>query len=261
MLLVDTHAHLNDERLIAEADGIIKGLRSDGLGFIINVGYDAESSKISVGFADKYKDVYASVGCHPHNAKDATEADFDAMVAFASNPKVVALGEMGLDYHYDLSDRPTQKRVFVRQLELANTLKLPVIIHMRDATADMTEILRENRALISNGGVFHCYSGSAETVRELAFTDFYFALGGAITYTNANKDDVIRAIPSDRLLIETDCPYMTPVPYRGQTNYPRYIVKTFEKISSTLCEEPERLSERLMKNTKTLFRKCAKWTQ
>lgn len=228
--MIDTHAHINDARLLPLADAIASSMAQDGLSHIINVGWDAASSITAVELAERYNGFFAAVGIHPHDAKNASPDVYDSLCALAKRPKVVAYGEIGLDYYYDLSDREVQKIVFCEQLELADGLKLPVIIHLRDAYADMLALLKSNKNLLKHGFVLHCYSGSAEIAAEYAKLGAYFSFGGAVTFKNADKEPVLKAIPSDRLMLETDCPYMTPVPYRGKDNLPRYISLVEGKI-------------------------------
>ncbi|MDD3946356.1 MAG: TatD family hydrolase [Clostridia bacterium] len=229
-MLIDTHAHINDERLLPHAESIALSMPQDNLSHIINVGYDRESSETAFTLAARYGKMFAAVGIHPHDAKSATQDDYDRFCAMAKDPKVVAYGEIGLDYYYDLSDRATQKKVFCEQLELAQGLKKPVIIHLRDAYSDMLSLLKNNPTKLEYGFILHCYSGSAEMVREFAKLEAYFSFGGAVTFKNANKEPVVRAVPKEKLMLETDCPYMTPVPYRGKDNYPKYISLVSDKI-------------------------------
>lgn len=230
MKLIDTHAHINDERLLPLAESIAAAMEEDGLSRVINVAWDVTSAATAVSLADRFAPFYAVVGIHPHDAKNANQTAYDTLVSLAQNPKVLAYGEIGLDFYYDLSERDVQKRVFVEQLEIAHGLKLPVVVHLRDAYGEMLSLFKENKRYLSNGVVLHCYSGSAEMVREFSRYDAYFSFGGAITFKNADKESVLRAVPEDRLMLETDCPYMTPVPYRGQINLPKYIALVAEKL-------------------------------
>lgn len=236
-MLIDTHAHLNDPDLLPLA-GEIAALRAErGPDVIVNIGYDTPSSIVAADLANRYDGFYAVVGIHPHDSKSATAEDYRTLSKLASDPKVRAYGEIGLDYHYDLSDRETQKRVFAEQLELADSLRLPVVLHIREAHGDAVKILKDNRRYLSRGGIVHCYSGSKELIREYLEYGFYFSFGGAVTFRNFGKADVVLAVPRDRLLLETDCPYMTPVPYRGKTNMPEYIRFVRDKIQEWIPEE------------------------
>lgn len=255
MRIIDSHTHVNDERLISERDDIIKNLKSHGIESIIEMGCDIDTSRAAYELSVKYSNVYSAVGIHPHSAKERKLSDYDYMRSVASSDKVVAIGEVGLDYYYDLSDRDEQKTVFREQIELADELKLPLVLHIRDAYKDLEDILKDMKRCLSSGLLLHCYSGSSEFVKVMAKYDAYFALGGAVTFKNAKKEDVIRTIPQDRLLIETDCPYLAPVPMRGNTNKPEYVLYTLEKIAETLDMDEETLGDITYENTKRLFSK------
>lgn len=255
-MLIDTHAHLNDPRLFAQAHDIIGSMKEDNLEALINVGYNYASSKDSYDLAQKYDNVYAAVGIHPHDAKTADKGAYDYFSSASANNKIVAIGEIGLDFYYDHSPRDIQQKVFLEQLELAHSLKLPVIIHLRDAYQLMLNLLIENKQKLAFGGALHCYGGSVEMLREFDKLDLYFSFGGAITFKNAvNKPNVVKATPLDRLLLETDCPYMTPVPHRGKLNYPKYINLVAEKAASFTGLPLQKIEEITTKNAKTLFKK------
>lgn len=229
-MIIDTHAHLNDERLVPLAQEIMGTMQEKGLGAIINVGYDRPSSELALKQAREYENLYAVVGIHPHDAKAQTQDDYRYFESVSQDKKVVAIGEIGLDFYYDLSDRDVQKRVFVEQLELAHALKLPVVMHVRDAYGLALEILKENKRFLEYSGVMHCYAGSKELLKEFVDLGLYASFGGVTTFKNFGKAEVVKYCPSDRLLLETDCPYMTPVPYRGKTNMPEYITLVRDKI-------------------------------
>lgn len=255
-MLIDTHAHLNDERLLPEVENIIKDMPKDNLEAIINVGYDLKSSQISVDLANKYNNIYAAVGIHPHDAQKAERSAYDYFSSVSANKKVVAYGEIGLDFYYDYSPREKQQRVFLEQLELAHSLKLPIIIHLRDAYQLMLDLLKSNKRYLEYGCVLHCYSGSKEMLKEFSKLDIYFSFGGAITFKNAiEKPDVIRQTPLDRLLLETDCPYMTPVPFRGKLNYPKYIDLVAQSVANFTSKTHEEIVQITTKNAKNLFKK------
>lgn len=229
-MIIDTHAHLNDERLVPLAQEIMGTMQEKGLGAIINVGYDRPSSELALKQAREYENLYAVVGIHPHDAKAQTQDDYRYFESVSQDKKVVAIGEIGLDFYYDLSDRDVQKRVFIEQLELAHALKLPVVMHVRDAYGLALEILKENKRFLEYSGVMHCYAGSKELLKEFVDLGLYASFGGVTTFKNFGKAEVVKYCPSDRLLLETDCPYMTPVPYRGKTNMPEYITLVRDKI-------------------------------
>ena len=251
-MIIDTHAHLNDERLYPIRADIVSSMERNGLEAIINVGYDRPSSELALSIAEEYENLYAVVGIHPHDAKSATVDDYRYFESISANKKVVALGEIGLDFYYDLSDRDVQKKVFVEQLELAHSLKLPVVMHVRDAYGLALEILKENKRFLEYGGVMHCYAGSKELLKDFVDLGLYASFGGVITFKNFQKSEVVKSCPEDRLLLETDCPYMTPVPYRGKTNLPEYITYVKDKIQEWRPEmEVERVTT---ENAKRLFK-------
>lgn len=249
--MIDTHAHLNDEDLISRAQEIIA---DDYLENIIIPGYDFESSKTALELAKEHKKVYCALGCHPHDSKKFTQTEYDFYEQNAKCEKVVAIGEIGLDYHYDNSPRDIQKEVFRAQIDLADKVGLPIVLHVRDAYKDTLDILTEKKDKLKNGVLLHCYSGSSEMVREFSAFDAYFAFGGAVTYKNAKKEDVIKAVKLDRLLLETDCPYMTPVPHRGKMNEPKYIRHTAEYIAKVLDISVEQLDDIITQNAKRFFK-------
>lgn len=229
-MLIDTHAHLNDERLLPIAGEIVGTMPQKGLGAIINIGFDRPSSELALSLAHTYEPLYAVVGIHPHDAKTATQDDYRYFESVSTDKKVVAIGEIGLDFYYDLSDRDVQKKVFIEQLALAHALKLPVVMHVRDAYGLALEILKENKRFLEYGGVMHCYAGSKELLKDFVSLGLHASFGGVITFKNFAKQEVVKSCPADRLLLETDCPYMTPVPYRGKTNMPEYISLVRDKI-------------------------------
>lgn len=252
MTLFDTHAHLTDEILAADLDSITASLISEGVGNIVEVGFDVNSSIEAIKLANRYPNIYAAVGIHPQASESTHEEDFGRIRELSREDKVVAIGEIGLDYHYDY-DKTAQKSVFIRQIEMANELKLPIIIHLRDAYEEMENILKRNEAKLNNGVLFHCYSGSREMIKRYEFIDPYYAFGGAITFKNANKDDIVRSVPIGRLLLETDCPYMTPVPFRGKPNSPLYLKYTASKMAELLGTDVENIAEITTANAKRFF--------
>lgn len=255
-MLIDTHCHLTDERLAPEAEEIIASMSADGLEKLITVGYDRESSFGGLAIARAHDNVYCTVGIHPHEASSATAELYGEFAAAAADAKTVGIGEIGLDYYYDLSPRDVQRRVFAEQIELAYSCRLPVCLHVRDAYEDCRRILEENKSRLAYGVLLHCYSGSAEMVKVFSRYDAYFAFGGAITFKNARHNlEALAAVPYDRLLLETDCPYMTPAPYRGRTNYPRYVALVAGKTAETTGRTAEEIAETTSRNAKTLFGK------
>lgn len=215
-MIFDAHAHYDDPAFDGDRDELLKSMPEKGVGYIVNAGSDIASSEASVELAHRWYFVWAAVGVHPHEAKSWDEASEKRLSELMAEKKVVAVGEIGLDYHYDLSPREVQKSVFRRQLELARDAGFPVVIHEREALEDTLKIIRDFPEI---RGMFHCFSGSPETAAELVRAGWYISLGGAVTFKNAKKAPaVLEKVPSDRLILETDCPYMAPVPFRGKRN-------------------------------------------
>lgn len=253
-MLFDTHAHLNDEKFIKDRDEVIERAFESGVKYILNASYSLESSAESIALAHKFDFVYAAVGIHPHDVADMDDSAVSTLAGFASDSKVVAIGEIGLDYYYDNSPRELQRYWFAEQIRLAKRLGLPIIVHDRDAHEDALNIIREEEAG-EVGGVFHCYSGSIEMAKELIKNNFYISIGGAVTFKNARKVvDVAGFIPDDRLLIETDCPYITPEPYRGKRNESSYVRLVAEKIAQIRGVDVEYIAQSTTENAKKLFR-------
>jgi TatD DNase family protein len=251
-MLFDSHAHIDDKKFNEDREEVIARAAAGGLEGILNAGADMFSSARAVELATRYDMVWAAVGIHPHDAKDAREEDYERLAAWCALPKVVAVGEIGLDYHYDFSPRAVQQAVFVRQLDLARRVGKPIIIHDREAHADvLATVKREGQGL---AGVFHCFSGSVEMAREVLKLGFYVSVAGPVTFANANKlHAVVRAVPLERLLIETDCPYLTPEPFRGRRNEPAHVRYVAETVAALLGMEAEALAAAATANTKRLF--------
>lgn len=229
-MLFDTHAHFDDRQFDKDRDEVLKSLKSFGVSNIVNIGADMKGSEKSIELAEKYDFVYATVGIHPSETGDMTDTDIDKLRSLAKHPKVRAIGEIGLDYHYDdNAPADVQKKWFIRQLELAKELDMPVVIHDRESKGECLEILKNQK--ISNG-VFHCYSGSAETAREILKLGMMISFTGVLTFKNARRAvEACAAVPLDRLMIETDCPYMAPEPHRGERNFSGYVRHVAEKIA------------------------------
>lgn len=255
--MIDTHLHLDDEKLRGDAEKIISELPEHGLDFVINNSCNYESMMASAALAEKYERVYFTVGMHPHDSKDFNDGFASAMKKLALNDKTAAVGEIGLDYYYDLSDRQIQRDVFARQIEIADELKLPVVLHIRDAFGDAWDVLQAQKRYLNSGVLWHCYSGSAEFAKRAAKEGHYFAFGGAITFKNAKKEDVIRAVPFDRILSETDSPYMAPVPLRGTINTPFNIPLIVSKIAEITGKTVYETEEQILANALRFFPKIA----
>ncbi len=250
-MFFDTHAHYNDERFDGDRDTLLPVLyHKHKVTCIMNVGYDLESSKQAAQLARQYPFVYAAAGIHPHDADNIQEGDYDLLCALLREEKVKAVGETGLDYHYDNSDRQRQKQAFYDHLKLAEELSMPVIIHEREATRDVLDILKTYHG----EGVFHCFSGSVETAREVLAKGFYISFAGPVTFKNARKQQEAAAfVPNDRFLIETDCPYMAPEPFRGRRNDSSYVYVMAEKIAALKGLSLEEVAALSMANGKRLF--------
>lgn len=250
--IFDTHAHYDDKRFDEDRDDILSGLfESRKVYAVVNCGCDLASSAKSLELAHKYKRVYAAVGIHPHEAASVTDADYAKIEAMLADEKAVALGEIGLDYHYDFSPRDVQKRVLEEQLLLAEKLGVPVIIHDREAHADCVEaVLRHPNVR----GVFHSFSGSAETAKVLQKQGWYLSFSGPVTFKDARKTiEAVAATANDRLLVETDCPYLTPVPHRGKRNHSGYIKHIIEKIAEIRGESYDFIETLTRENAKRFF--------
>ena len=252
-MIIDSHAHLNNDRLVGRAEEIIGGLADNGLESVFEVGYNLQSSMNAIAFSEKYDNVYAIIGTHPQDAKDYDGSVENFYRKNASREKVLAIGEIGLDYFYDKSERDIQREVFARQIVLAYEVGLPIALHIRDAYGDAIDILEAHKDKLNCGVLLHCYSGSAEMVKQFNKYDCYYALGGVVTFKNAKKEDVINAIPQDRLLVETDCPYMAPTPYRGQDNEPKYVNLVVDKIAEVKGVDRKIIEKTTYENTKRLF--------
>ena len=251
-MLADSHAHIDDERFDADRDEVVARALAAGVSLIVNIGADMASSARSVALAEKYPGIYAAVGMHPHDSQDMKETDYRQLEQWANHPKVVAIGEIGLDYHYDLSPRPVQKEVFLRQLDLARKTGKPFIIHEREAHADMLDIIRN--AARGLNGVFHCFSGSVETAREYLKMGFYISVAGPVTFPKSVKTkEVAKAVPLYRLLVETDSPYLTPQPFRGKRNEPAHVRLVAEEIANLRDISLAELAVATTANVRRLF--------
>lgn len=252
-MLFDTHAHYDDEAFDADRDTVLTALPGQGVGLVLNPGCDVESSRKAVQYAAAYPHVYAAVGIHPENCGGYTAGDLAVLEKLAQQPGVAAIGEIGLDYYWaENPPRELQQQVLRDQLALARELALPVIIHGREAHADTLAIIREFPGIT---GVFHCFSGSPEMAQELLKLGWYLGFDGPVTYKNARRAPEVAAVtPLDRMLIETDSPYMTPVPYRGKRNDSGYVHLVAEKLAEWKGVTPEEMARITTENGKRLFR-------
>jgi len=250
-MLFDTHAHLDDRAFDCDREALISGLREKGIALVMNPGCSLESSKNAVALAKKYPFLYAAVGSHPDAADEVDEAVLNEYRLLCREEKVKAIGEIGLDYHYEDIPREIQKKAFRMQMALAQEVGLPVIIHQREALADCLEILGDFPQV---KGVFHCFSGSAQTARELTAQGWYVGFTGVLTFKNARKAlEAAKAVPKDRIVLETDCPYMAPEPYRGRRNDPGYLYRMAEVLGELLGITPEETQELTLQNGKRLY--------
>lgn len=248
--IFDSHAHYDDEAFSQDRDELLEELFSSTVCNVINVGADMKSSEESIKLANKYSQIYASVGAHPHCVSGLPENYIEIFSTLAKNEKVVAIGEIGIDYHYDTTPKDMQKKYFEEQLILAQNLDLPVIIHTREATEDTLKILKKYKVK----GTVHCFSESVETLKEVLKMGMYISLGGAVTFKNARKSlEVAYEVPIGRLLLETDAPYMTPVPFRGKRCDSSMIKYTAEKIAEIKGVSVEFLLEQTRTNAESLF--------
>lgn len=252
--MIDSHVHLDDEAFKEDREDIIKSLGENGIELVINNSSDLPSSERSVELANKYENIYAAIGVHPHEARTYDDEVDKRLIELSGDKKVLAIGEIGLDYYYDNSPRDVQKEVFKRQIELAARLKKNIVIHSRDAAKDTFDILKEAHEKYDFTALIHCFSQSVDMMREYLKMGDYIALGGAVTFKNAKTPkEVAKAVDLDRLLLETDCPYMTPVPYRGKRNEPKLVKFTCQYIADLRQMDALELEKITGENTKRFF--------
>ncbi len=253
-MLFDTHVHLNDDQFNDDLEEVIERARLNGVGRVVVVGFDEKTIKRAIELIDMYDFMYAAIGWHPVDAIDLTDDHLDWIQELTAHPKVVAIGEIGLDYHWDKSPKDVQQAVFRRQIQLAKKLDLPIIIHNREATEDVVKILEEEGAE-EVGGIMHCFSGSPETAKRCLDMNFYISLGGPVSCKNAVKPkEVATEVPLDRLLIETDCPYLAPHPFRGKRNEPSYVKLVAEQIAALKEISLDEVAKATTENANRLFR-------
>ncbi len=254
-MLIDSHAHLDDLRYDTDRDNVLQRAQTAGIEAIVTIGCDLATSQTAVVLAHAHPNIFATIGVHPHEAKEIGEGWYESFRSLAQHPKVVAYGEIGLDYHYDHSPREIQRQRFREQIHLARELALPLVIHTREAQEDTVMILREEGA-VDVGGVFHCFSGDMWLAKDALDLGFYLSFSGVLTFKNATMlRDIAKTVPLDRLMVETDCPYLAPVPYRGKRNEPAYV----QYVAETLAEirgngSVESVARATVENTKRVFR-------
>ena len=251
-MLFDTHAHMNDPAFDEDREEVILGLKEKGVANFLNVGCCLESSGDCIKLAEEYPFVYASVGSHPDSADEVNEEVLEQYRQMAKHPKVLAIGEIGLDYYYETIPREVQQKAFRMQMELAKELNMPVIVHERNAHDDGMRIVKEFKGVT---GVFHCYSGSAEMARQLVDMGWYIGFTGVLTFKNARKAvETAERIPLERIVLETDCPFMAPEPFRGKRNDPGYMFRMAERLAEIRGIPVEEVQAITTENAKRLYR-------
>lgn len=250
--MIDTHAHLDFSQYDNDREQVIEECHRNGIQFIINIGVDLQTSKASIELAEKYDFIYAAVGYHPHDAKEMTESVYEEIAKLATHPKVVAIGEIGLDYYRDMSPRDIQQQAFSKQLQLAERLKKPVVLHIRQAMEPAYEILRKHPG---NYGVLHAFPGNQKEAKEGIKLGYLIAFGGPITYTKSQGPQVAESLPLAKIVTETDCPYLTPQQFRGQRNRPDYVKYVVDKLTEIFPRQSKDDIDRITtKNAARLFR-------
>jgi len=252
ILLIDSHAHIQLERFDEDREAVLERAHSAGIHAILIIGFDLQTSRSAISLAERHEQVYATVGMHPHDAKNLDDETLQILRELVAHPKVLALGEMGLDYYRDLSPRPIQKKAFEQQLDLAEELDLPIVIHNREAYHDILPILQARRGRVR--GVMHCFSGDVEIMHKSLDLGFYIGVGGPVTYRKSDAlQAVAREVPADRLLVETDCPWLAPQFRRGKRNEPAYVRAIAEKIADLRGVGLEEIGEITTRNFEQLF--------
>lgn len=252
-MFIDTHVHLNADQYENDVEEVIQRALDAGVKQMVVVGFDRKTINKAMELIETYPFIYGVIGWHPVDAVDCTEEDLQWIKELAAHPKIVGIGETGLDYYWDKSPKDIQQELFRKQIQLAKDVQLPIVIHNRDATGDVVRILQEEQASEA-GGIMHCYSGSVETARQCIDMNFYISLGGPVTFKNARMPkEVAKEIPLDKLLIETDAPYLAPHPYRGKRNEPSYVPLVAEEIARLKEISVEEVAEQTTANAKTIF--------
>src|SRR5437660_8146416 len=252
-MLIDSHCHIDDPRFNTDRAAMIQRARDAGIEHFVTIGCDLETSRAAVSLAQQHPFIAATVGVHPHEVKRIEITWYDELRSLARSKGVVAYGEIGLDYHYDHSPREVQRQRFREQVQLARELGLPIVIHTREAQEDTITILKEEKAS-EVSGVFHCFSGDAWLAKDALDLGFYVAFSGVITFQSATMlRDIVKTVPLDRILVETDSPYLTPVPHRGKRNEPAFVRHVAEKIAELHTLSVQEVEDATTQNTKRLF--------
>lgn len=251
-MLIDSHVHLDKEQFDLDREYLIKNLKNNGIESVVNIGADLKSSIRSVELAKEYENIYATVGVHPHSAKELTDHMLKKLEDLTKEEKVVAIGEIGLDYHYDNSPRDVQRQWFKKQIKLAKKLDMPIVVHSREADEDTLKILKEEKENLR--GVIHCFSSDRKMMKEYIDLGFYIALGGPVTFKKTDElKEVAKIVPIEKLLVETDAPYLAPHPYRGKRNEPIFVKQTAQLIAKLKGMTIEDLTLQTNKNTRAVF--------
>jgi len=254
-VLVDSHCHIDMKQFNKDRDAVMQRARDAGITAVIDVGCDLASSESAIGFAERYNEVFATVGFHPHSASEMGDGDLDRLEGLARHRKVVAIGEIGLDFYRNLSPREVQIEAFKKQLALARELGLPVVIHSRQAKDEVFSILTEwVDASGEDSGVLHCFSGDSELAKQYIDMGFFISIAGPVTYSSSTAIEIAREVSLDRLLIETDCPFLTPEPHRGKRNEPSYVLLVAQKIAEMRGITVDSVEEHTSRNAARLFR-------
>ena len=253
--MIDSHCHINDELYKNNSEEYIKESEKAGVFQFLVVGFDEKSSELAVDIANKYDSCFAAVGIHPSDAKKALDGDLEKIRVLASNKKVIAIGEIGLDYYWDKDEdvKKQQREYFVKQIQIANELDLPISIHCRDAIEECLRILKENP--VKRGGIMHCYAGSLEMTKDFIKLGFLIGLGGTVTFKNSVRPkEVATNVPNDSYVLETDAPYLTPHPYRGKENHSKYLYLVRDQIAELRGESPEQVEKDTTNNFRRVFK-------
>jgi TatD DNase family protein len=261
-MLIDTHCHLDFPDLLSEVDAVVARARAAGVSRIVTISTHLARRASYVALAERFPNVFFTVGTHPHNAADEPDVDVEAIMASSQHQKCVAIGEAGLDFHYDKSPRDIQRQVFRRHIAAARGTGLPLVIHARDADAEMIDILREEHARGAFGAILHCFSSGAELARAGVELGFYLSFSGMITFKRSTElREIAAATPLDRLLVETDAPYLAPEPFRGKPNEPAYVVRTAEVLARVKEISPAELASATSANAERVFSRMAAFTR